>query len=100
MSVVKRDSFSRQGQYLHPGLRDEDGVLELRRPTAVAGNDSPIVGPLVAIGTALRYHRLDREDHTGQELHGFVVAEMLCTRIISYNRDRREPERERERKKV
>ena len=57
-------------------------MLELRRPTAVAGNDRPIVGPLVAIGTALRYHRLDREDHTGQELHFFVVAEMLYANIF------------------
>eukprot|EP00580_Thalassiosira_gravida_P017087 CAMPEP_0201677108 /NCGR_PEP_ID=MMETSP0494-20130426/43386_1 /ASSEMBLY_ACC=CAM_ASM_000839 /TAXON_ID=420259 /ORGANISM="Thalassiosira gravida, Strain GMp14c1" /LENGTH=148 /DNA_ID=CAMNT_0048159991 /DNA_START=224 /DNA_END=666 /DNA_ORIENTATION=- len=68
---------SRQGQNPHPRLGNQHRVLELRRPPSVSRRDRPVVRPLVAFGAPLRYHGFDGEDHSGEEFHRFVVAEML-----------------------
>src|SRR6478735_9477934 len=63
---------SGEGEDFGAGLRDQQGVLELRGPLVVSGHDGPVVGPHVPIDCAQREHGLDREDHTG--FHDGVVG--------------------------
>ena len=78
---LDRTAFDLPRERLDPVLRHKEGVLELRRPTAVRGRRRPIVLPHVRIGQPLAYHRFDREDVS--RLHR---AEVLIHRVVVYVR--------------
>src|SRR5690349_18587462 len=55
-------------QHLGAIVGDEQGVLELRGPATVLGDDGPAVVPHVVVGGAEVEHRLDGEGHPDPDL--------------------------------
>src|SRR6201990_1214837 len=58
---------SRQGEDGRARLGDQQGVLELRGPLAVFGDDGPAIVPDLVVQCAEVDHRLDGERHPGRQ---------------------------------
>src|ERR1700742_1062576 len=61
---------SRRREDVRAGLGDEQGVLELRGPFTVFGDDGPVVVPDLVVQRAEVDHRFDGERHTRLEDRG------------------------------